>query len=238
MNQNQQLIAAYQAVRDQTEALCQPLAIEDYVIQSINDVSPPKWHLAHTTWFFETFILAKQVRNYQLFDPLYQYLFNSYYQGIGLPYPRIERGLLSRPTVETVYAYRAYVDKHMKEYVDQLSDDARAQIQPLMTLGLHHEQQHQELLMMDIKHNFSIHPDFPVYQKNPSPNRAKRKDQADFVPIQGGIVEMGHVGDEFSYDNELPRHQLILKPYLLSNRLVTNGEYAEFIAAGGYQTPD
>lgn len=233
-----QLLSDFHAVRSQTEALCQPLAIEDYVIQSIDDVSPPKWHLAHTTWFFETFILLEQMQGYQPFHPAFHHLFNSYYQRIGEPYPRVKRGVLSRPTVETVYRYRDYVNKQVMDYIAMLSEAELARVLPLFTLGLHHEQQHQELLLMDIKHNFSLNPDFPVYQASVVSNSNQAVSPLQFDLVEGGVVEIGHSGEAFCFDNELPTHQHILQPYVMAKRLVTNGEYAEFIADGGYAKPD
>src|ERR1700678_3644071 len=160
----QQLIQAYQQVREKTETLCQPLVTEDYVIQGIEDVSPPKWHLAHTAWFFETFILIPNQPSYQIFSPLFQQLFNSYYQALGSPYPRSQRGILSRPTVKTIYHYRKQVDEEIIRYLESLSNAKLVTIMPLLILGIQHEQQHQELLLMDIKYNFSQDPGFPVYQ--------------------------------------------------------------------------
>lgn len=233
----EQLSEAYQRIRQQTTQLCQPLLIEDYVIQSMDDVSPPKWHLAHTTWFFETFILMLQKKNYQPFDPSFQHLFNSYYQTLGHPYPRIQRGLLSRPTVETVYEYRKQVDEHMLDYINHSSDDSFRISASTLILGLHHEQQHQELLLMDIKHNFSLDPNFPVYQLTSPPLHDTVATSMKWIEVEGGIVELGHQGKAFCFDNELPAHQVILKPYVLANRLVTNEEYLEFINANGYNTP-
>jgi ergothioneine biosynthesis protein EgtB len=237
----QHFIQTYQTVRSKTEELCQPLMTEDYVIQSIDDTSPPKWHLAHTTWFFETFILIPERQDYKPFHPLFHHLFNSYYQRIGDPYPRVRRGVLSRPTVETVYAYRDYVDQHVIEYIEehieQLSETAWHTLISILILGLHHEQQHQELLLMDIKHNFSLDPHFPVYQAHKF-NHHSQSIPLEFIPVAGGIVNMGYQGEEFCFDNELPRHQQILRPYLMANRLVTNAEYGEFIAADGYQNPE
>ncbi|MEO8963182.1 MAG: DinB family protein, partial [Gammaproteobacteria bacterium] len=165
-----QLIQAYQTVRQTTEEkLCEPLEIEDYVIQSVDDVSPPKWHLAHTSWFFETFLLAAKQQNYQLFHPQFQYLFNSYYQSLGHLYPRIQRGLLSRPTVKVIYDYRNYIDKQMIDLMSHISEEKLTELQSLIILGLHHEQQHQELILMDVKHNFSYDPAFPNYHEQTAP---------------------------------------------------------------------
>lgn len=229
-----ELIKNYQQIRQTTETLCNPLVIEDYVIQSNEDVSPPKWHLAHTTWFFETFILARYLKNYRCYHSLFKYLFNSYYQHIGDPYPRIKRGILSRPTVTDIYRYRQYVDNHIytllnKSFflIDELTD--------LIILGLNHEQQHQELLLTDIKHNFFLNPDYPCYQVNKNTSSQNKIAPLTFLSLEGGIITIGYQGKEFCFDNELPHHQVILKPYQLANRLITNGEYLEFIQAKGYE---
>lgn len=227
----------YRSVRAMTEAICKPLYLEDHLIQSISDVSPPKWHLAHTTWFFETFLLMPHLRNYQPFDPLFHYLFNSYYHGIGNPFPRHQRGLLSRPTVATVYAYRTSINEYLLNLIDQAPTEQLLLISPLITLGLNHEQQHQELLLMDIKHNFSMDPRFPAYRPGPPMPPTKPATEIDFSYREGGIVTLGSSSTAFCFDNELPQHPVFIQPYLIANRLVTNAEYIEFIAAGGYQNP-
>lgn len=242
-----QLLDFYQDVRSKTEQLCQPLAIEDYVIQSIIDVSPPKWHLAHTTWFFETFILIPHLTNYQPYHYSFQYIFNSYYHGIGTPYPRELRGVLSRPTVKTIYAYRTYVDNELLNLLNHASEAQWCTLQPLVILGLHHEQQHQELLLMDIKHNFMCDPTSPVYLPNPgqfsSPATGANNKQLEFISMAGGMIDIGYQANNgapelgFCFDNELPRHPVFLQDYALASRLVTNEEYDEFITAGGYQDP-
>jgi ergothioneine biosynthesis protein EgtB len=230
------IMSNYKKIRSLTETLCKPLVVEDYVIQSMDDVSPPKWHLAHTTWFFETFILLAKNSTYQEFNPLFRYLFNSYYQGISSPYPRHQRGILARPTVSAVYAYRKYVDEALLHYMQSLSVKQLQDLLPLLEIGLQHEQQHQELLLMDIKHNFFLDAHLPVYQ-------AREITSITFIPMQwinmqGGLVEIGHQGEGFCYDNELARHSVFLLPYQLASRLVTNGEYSEFIAAKGYEHPE
>jgi ergothioneine biosynthesis protein EgtB len=221
----------YQQVRQQSVHICQPLAIEDYVIQSIADVSPPKWHLAHTTWFFETFLLIPNLSHYQVFHPKFNYLFNSYYESIGERYPRPHRGILSRPTVEEVYCYRAYVDQAMQEV---LSDPT---LESLLILGLHHEQQHQELLVTDIKHILASNPLKPVYQTKKESNSPSHVEKR-WLDYPGGIFHIGYQGSEFCFDNELPLHQVYLQDYWLAPQLVTNGEYLEFIEAGGYTKPE
>ncbi|MEO5702732.1 MAG: ergothioneine biosynthesis protein EgtB [Gammaproteobacteria bacterium] len=223
----------YLEVRGLTESLCRPLAIEDYVIQTMPDVSPPKWHLAHTSWFFENFLLIPFLSAYQPFHPEFGYLFNSYYETVGSFHPRKHRGLLSRPTVEQVYGYRSHVDRLMGELIDSVDAEQWHVIAPLITLGLHHEQQHQELLLTDIKHIFATNPLHPAYR--PSADVLI----GDVAPLQwldyhGGIRQIGHNSDEFAFDNEMPRHRIYLENYRLATRLVTNGEYLEFIEAGGY----
>ncbi len=223
----------YLEVRGLTESLCQPLAIEDYVIQTMPDVSPPKWHLAHTSWFFENFMLVPHLPAYQPFHPEFGYLFNSYYETVGSFRPREHRGLLSRPTVEEVYDYRSHVNRCMGEWVASVDAGQWHVIARLITLGLHHEQQHQELLLTDIKHIFAMNPLRPAYRS------ADVANAEPIVPLQwldyhGGIRQIGHNSDEFAFDNELPRHRVYLENYRLAARLVTNGEYLEFIEAGGY----
>ena len=232
----EKFISAFANIRQQTIQLCLPLVKEDYVIQSVEDVSPPKWHLAHTTWFFETFLLLPHLPGYRAFDLSFHYLFNSYYQRIGQPFPRAMRGLLARPTVERVYQYREYVDEHMMMLLE--NHPALAELKTVLILGMQHEQQHQELLLMDIKHNFSIDPTFPVYHATVKRSGQQFNAQSSFTYVAGGTVEIGSQPGEFCFDNELPRHTYLLKPYELAARLVTNAEYAEFIAAGGYQNPD
>lgn len=234
----EQLANSFQRVRQKTVELCQPLYIEDYVIQSIADVSPPKWHLAHTTWFFETFILQPMLKSYKIFNPSFNYRFNSYYQSINKPYPRVGRGLLSRPTTEVVYAYRNYVDDSVLSLINQLTEENIKKFETLLNWGLQHEQQHQELLLMDIKYNFSCDPDFPSYQTaKQAEQKTKVKADISMIEVAGGIVEIGYQGSSFCFDNELPLHQKILRPYLIGSRLVTIGEYLEFIDAKGYEDP-
>ena len=227
------LTRRYQQIRHISERICQPLAIEDYTIQSMPDVSPPKWHLAHTTWFFETFLLLPYLPGYQVFNSQFGYLFNSYYEAVGARHPRHLRGMLSRPTVAEVYRYRERVDRSMVELLATISD--RANLAELVTLGLHHEQQHQELLLMDIKHILGTNPLHPIYRQNLPPHPTPTEIPFEWLAYPGGLYSIGHQGDEFAFDNESPRHQTFLQDYKLANRLVTNGEYLEFIQAGGYQ---
>jgi ergothioneine biosynthesis protein EgtB len=226
---------AFAQVRHLSETLCSPLAIEDYGVQSMADVSPPKWHLAHTTWFFETFLLTPYLCGYEVFHPKFGYLFNSYYEALGDRHPRSQRGLLTRPTVAQVYQYRAYVDQAMQSLLLQAIDVP--ELQALLTLGLHHEQQHQELLMTDIKHILACNPLRPAYRDNliePKHSSAP----THWLECSGGLHTIGHHGSTFAFDNEGPRHQVYIQDYCLASQLVKNGEYLEFIEAGGYQTPE
>lgn len=227
------LAARYREVRRQTEGLCAPLAADDYQIQSALETSPPKWHLAHVSWFFETFLLKTDAPDYRHFHPAFEYLFNSYYETVGSFHPRGQRGLLSRPTVEEVYRYRRHVDDAMLTLIDAISDARWEAVASRVTLGLHHEQQHQELLLMDIKHNFAANPLRPAYQA-PSTVSASAPARLHWIECAGGIAEVGHGGDGFAFDNETPRHAVLLHDHALASRLVTNGEYLEFMAAGGY----
>ncbi|MDD3650498.1 DinB family protein, partial [Immundisolibacter sp.] len=234
----QNLIDRYRAVRRLTEALTRPLQAEDMVIQSMPDVSPPKWHLAHTAWFFETFILAPHAPGYRVFHPRFGYLFNSYYNQVGAFHARPRRGLLARPTTAEVLAYRAHVDAHLVELLGTADEPTLATLAPLLELGLNHEQQHQELLLMDVKHNFHGNPLLPAYRDDLPAAAGRAAAPANFLPCPGGIVDIGHDGRGFAFDNEAPRHRVLLEPYRLADRPVTCGEYAEFIRAGGYRTPE
>jgi len=234
-----QVITGYQAVRAFTEELCEPLATEDYIIQSMPDVSPTKWHIAHTSWFFETFILNEAYPGYQSPNPTYAYLFNSYYVAAGQRHCRPKRGLLSRPTVKEVYEYRQYVDEHMLALLDRFDDNQFAKWGPIIEIGLHHEQQHQELMLTDLKHNFAINPLFPAYQDSTNyPSLSNEALSLQWLAYPEGIYEIGHNGYGFSYDNEEPRHKTYVDAFELGNRLVTNGEYLNFIEDGGYQRPE
>ena len=227
----------YTAIRQLSEALCQPLQVEDYGIQSMADVSPPKWHLAHTTWFFETFLLCPYLKSYDVFHPKYSYLFNSYYEAVGNRHPRAQRGLLSRPTVAEVYQYRAYVDEAMRSLFSNTA--LSPEITELITLGLHHEQQHQELLLTDIKHIFAINPLRPAYRSTaPKISLAPAILPLQLIEFSGGLHTIGHQQSGFAFDNESPAHSVYLQDFALASRLVTNGEYLEFIEAGGYEKPE
>jgi ergothioneine biosynthesis protein EgtB len=228
------LLTDFQKVRAHTHRLCEPLQPEDYVIQSMPDASPTKWHLAHTSWFFEQFLLAAAIPNYSSPFPHYGFLFNSYYNSLGARTSRPRRGLLSRPTVAEVFAYRSYVDEQVEQW---LNGDAAGEWQDIFVLGLHHEQQHQELIVTDLKHMLAENPLDPVYRELPvqpslDPGPARR------LEFDGGLVWLGHSGLCFAFDNEGPRHQRFLQPFALSDRLVTNQEYLRFLEAGGYRQPD
>ena len=241
----------YADVRQRTEALCAPLETDDYQVQSVIDASPPKWHLAHVTWFFETFLLKPFLRGYTPLDERYARIYNSYYNTVGPFHPRAQRHTLSRPTVAQVYEYRAHVDAHMVELIGAIPADDRETVEKRLTLGLHHEQQHQELLLMDIKRNFFANPLYPAYSDQPA-SRAGAAAPMGWLDVPGGIREIGHGGGSFAFDNESPRHgggsfafdnesprhKLFLHDYSLASRPVTNGEYLEFIADVGYGRAD
>lgn len=243
------LLDRYIQVRQLSETLCAPLAIEDYGIQSMPDVSPPKWHLAHTTWFFETFLLVPFLPGYTVFHPQFGYLFNSYYEAVGARHPRPERGLLSRPTVDEVYRYRAYVDAAMECLLQEAGD--RPPVQERTVLGCHHEQQHQELLLTDLKHILAINPLRPAYRDDwPTASQTAAPQQEQWLDYPGNVYQIGVAAaaasdadpalsfSGFSFDNESPRHSVYLNDFWLASRLVTNGDYLDFIADGGYQKPE
>jgi len=231
------LLANYLAVRSETERLCAPLEIEDYGIQTQAFVSPPKWHLAHTAWFFETLILKPYAKNYKIYHPIYAELFNSYYDTIGVYHARPERGLLSRPTVNEVYQYRAYIDEQMAKLLSEANHPYKKDIEFRTSLGLNHEQQHQELLLTDIKHIFAYNPLKPTYQQHTETPTNKFTTQK-WIPFSGGVKEIGFNDEGFSYDNECPRHKVYLNDFQIASRLVTNGEYIEFINNKGYEDAD
>jgi ergothioneine biosynthesis protein EgtB len=223
----------YRAVRALTENLCAPLQIDDYQLQSIIETSPPKWHIAHVSWFFEAFVLTHFDPGYRPFHPRFAYLFNSYYETAGPMQPRPQRSLLSRPTVEDIYRYRAYVDNHMLALIDRIDDAHWPEFVFRATLGLNHEQQHQELLLMDIKHNFSVNPLKPAYRDD-LPEADSLPFEMHWLERSGGIAHIGHEGDGFCFDNETPRHEVLLQPHRIADRTVTNAEYLAFIDDGGY----
>jgi ergothioneine biosynthesis protein EgtB len=224
------LLDRYFRVRKHTHAICSHLQTEDYVVQPVADVSPPKWHIGHTTWFFETFILKPYFMGYQEFDPNYNYVFNSYYEAVGNRVIRTDRGNLSRPTVIDIYRYREYVDDAMAEF---LCKEPEPDVHELIVLGLNHEEQHQELLYTDIKYILGHNPLFPAYHKNYVSPKVNHSD-AGFIKMNEGVYEIGFNGEGFCFDNELNRHKVYLNSYEISPNLVTNAEYLEFIDAGGY----
>jgi ergothioneine biosynthesis protein EgtB len=221
-------------VRGASLALCEGLAPEDTVVQSMPDVSPTKWHLAHTSWFFENFLLVPRLKAYRTFHPQFGYLFNSYYYTVGPMFRRPQRGLLSRPTLDQVRAYRRHVDGHMQHLLERAPDDA--ELESLVVLGLHHEQQHQELILTDIKHVLGSNPLLPALRSTPQPPTTSAP-ELEFIDVAGGFAEIGHAGADFAFDNETPRHRVILQPHALASRPITNGEYLEFIRDGGYSEP-
>lgn len=229
-----QLLARYRRVRAQSETLCAPLVAEDYCIQTMPDVSPPKWHLAHVTWFFEQFVLLPYLPGYQAHDPIYDYLFNSYYETHGTPFPRPQRGLLSRPTVEQVYAYRTHVDSAMHRLFQAGLPEQQPELAFRLELGINHEQQHQELLLTDIKHILAFNPMRPAYRPD-GLRAAQPAPPLGWVEFDGGVRAMGHEGDTFSYDNETPRHSVYVGDFALATRPVTNGEFLAFMDDGGYR---
>ncbi len=229
------LSARYSHVRRVSRDICAPLQTEDFVVQSMPDTSPAKWHLAHTSWFFEQFLLKPMLTGYRAFHADFEYLFNSYYQSVGRMHERPQRGLLTRPTVEEVLRYREHVDEHMRKLFRTRPEDER--LLSVATLGLNHEQQHQELILTDIKHLFSRNPLLPAY----SAGGEESEDAAapmHFISFEGGVREIGASGKHFCFDNELPRHRTLVEPYALADRLVTNAEYLEFIRDGGYRRPE
>jgi ergothioneine biosynthesis protein EgtB len=227
----------YQSVRGDTERLAAPLAVEDYVVQTMPDVSPPKWHLAHVSWFFEHFVVAPYARGFQPFHPQFGYLFNSYYETVGTFFPRLSRGLLSRPTVDEVYRYRAHVDRAVADVIAAVGDNGWPEVARRIELGVHHEQQHQELLLTDIKHLYASNPLRPAY-RSPLDAGAGPARPLGWLEFQAGIREIGWAGRGFAFDNESPRHRVFLEPFRLADRLVTNGEYLAFMDDRGYSRAD
>ncbi len=232
------LRACFRRVRSLSEQLCEPLANEDYGLQTVVEASPPKWHLAHASWFFETFLLRPYLSSYRVFHPRFEYLFNSYYEQTGTGFwPRPERGLLSRPTVDEVYQYRGHVDAAVARLVDGCSERDWPVIAERLQVGLNHEQQHQELLVTDIKRNFAHNPLRPAYREDLPQAPAGDAEPLRWIRYAGGLAEIGAGPDGFAYDNERPRHRVFLEPFALADRPVTNGEYLEFISDGGYENP-
>ncbi|MEJ1128251.1 ergothioneine biosynthesis protein EgtB [Variovorax sp. CCNWLW225] len=233
----------FREVRAASLALAAPLSAEDQCIQSMPDASPTKWHLAHTTWFFETVLLQPHAAGYRPFDVRFHYLFNSYYEALGPRHPRPQRGLLTRPSVDEVHAYRSHVDEAVLALLDRdFGEQDWAAMEPIVTLGLNHEQQHQELLLTDILHALSCNPLLPAYKPaaGPALRLAAVPPAMRWLPQTGGVVQVGHEGPQlgFAFDNETPRHAALLQPYAIADRLVNCGDYAQFIADGGYKRPE
>ncbi len=230
------LVETYRRVRRTTERLAEPLAAEDCVIQTMEDVSPTKWHLAHTSWFFETFALQAWAPSYARYHEGYAYLFNSYYVQAGERHCRDRRGYISRPTVAEVMDYRRHVDEQLVRFMRNADPDAARRAAPAITLGIQHEQQHQELILTDVKHVLSVNPLRPVYQ--PFESDGGSAGPLTWIPFEAGVYEIGHAGGGFAYDNEGPRHRCFLEDFLLADRPVTNAEYLAFIEDGGYRRPE
>ncbi len=228
----------FHQIRNFTNSLCATLEPEDCVVQSMPDVSPTKWHLAHTTWFFETFILKKFVPGYRAEIPEYAYLFNSYYNAAGDMHRRDLRGLISRPTVSEAQRYRASIDSHIDDLLSDANERLLGDIEPLLVLGMHHEQQHQELLITDIKHVLAQNPLYPVFRQRNGDVSAKNIAPIQFIDFEEKVTEIGHGGDGFAYDNEGPRHRALVPAFSLATRPVTNGEYIAFIEDNGYSRPE
>ena len=230
------LLTEFQQVRGQTETLIEPLSPEDLQVQSMPDASPGKWHLAHTSWFFETFILEPHSPGYDLFDPAYQHLFNSYYNALGTPFSRPQRGLLSRPRLDQVLAYRHHINGEVERWLTE--DEVTTELANLMLLGINHEQQHQELLLTDIKHALSINPLYPAYKES---EQSAAEDEGPaalrWLKIPEDNYTLGSDGQVFAFDNEGPAHQRYQTPFKIASRLVTNREYLEFLQDGGYRQP-
>ncbi|WP_185205728.1 ergothioneine biosynthesis protein EgtB [Chryseobacterium sp. C3] len=227
-----QLLENYCRIRARSVEICEPLETEDFVVQPVIDVSPPKWHLGHTTWFFETFILIPNLDGYQVFNSQYNFVFNSYYETIGARVIRTDRGNLSRPSVADIFQYRKYVDQQMEIFL--LNNDLSDDLKKLFELGVNHEQQHQELLLTDIKYILGHNPLFPAYNEN-FPLEKSEPENFEMLSFKEGIYEIGFEGEGFCFDNELNRHKVYLNDFQISNRLVTNSEYLEFMNDGGYE---
>lgn len=239
-NASENIAQRFQQVRQQTERLVQPLSAEDCQLQSMPDASPAKWHLAHVTWFFETFVLERFEADFAPFDASFRVLFNSYYNGIGDKHPRAQRGLISRPGLQDVLAYRAQVDARVRQLLATADQDVQNELAPLITLGLHHEQQHQELLLTDIQHALSFNPQQPAYQA-PRPPVKVVPQPMRWHAYGGGLVHHGFDAQRdgaFAFDNETPRHRVFIAPFELASRPVSNNEMMAFMADGGYQRPE
>ena len=230
----QNALQLFSQIRAHTERICAPLEPEDTVVQPMVDVSPPKWHMAHSSWFFETFVLETYMPGYKVFHPKYNFLFNSYYNTVGNRVQRDQRGTLTRPPLRDIYAYRQHVTAHVKELLQSITEDKAAAMLPILELGLQHEQQHQELLLTDIKYILSTNPLLPVYKPQPQQMQNRQATKATFLEVPGGKYKIGFQGDGFSFDNELGVHEVLVEDFSIMNRLVTNSEYLEFMQDGGY----
>ncbi len=233
----QEITDQYITVRNFSEKLCEPLVAEDYVIQSMPDVSPTKWHLAHVSWFWETFVLSAVWPEYKSLHPQYTYLFNSYYNSVGARHCRAKRGMISRPTVNETYQYRRYVDEHMLTLLAKIDEEQFYRLLPVLRLGLNHEQQHQELMLTDIKHVLSWNPLHPIYRERTDRAVVHDEQPMQWITYPEGLYWIGHTGNGFAFDNESPRHQQFLQPFQIASRLITNKEYQAFMEDGGYQNP-
>ena len=238
MSRARRLAARFREVRNFTTGLCAELEPEDCVVQSMPDVSPTKWHIAHTTWFFETFILKKWMPGYRPEVPQYAYLFNSYYNAAGDMHRRDLRGLISRPTVKEAQRYRSSIDSYIDNLLSNVDENFLDEIEPLLILGIHHEQQHQELLVTDIKHVFAQNPLYPVFREHKADIVPAKGAPMQFVDFEETVAGIGHEGSDFSYDNEGPHHRALIPGFSLASRPVTNGEFLEFMEAGGYVRPE
>jgi ergothioneine biosynthesis protein EgtB len=227
------LLERYKTCRAMSLQLAAPLGLEDYIPQPVNFASPPKWHLAHITWFFEEFILSKYLEGYKVFNTGYAFLFNSYYNTIGERTFRADRGAITRPTVKEVMAYRTHVDQHMTHLIS--SRGAESGLIEVLEIGINHEEQHQELFMTDLKHTFSMNPTWPIYMES-SNLVSQHNDESGWLQCAAGIYEIGYQGEGFCFDNEFGRHKVYLQDYEISKSLVTNGEYLAFMDSGGYQS--
>ena len=237
--QNRQILQdMFVETRDQTLQLCADLELEDMVIQAMPDASPTRWHLAHTTWFFEEFVLAQYMKGFQPYHDKFQFLFNSYYESVGEKWERPQRGLLSRPTVREINAYRCATEERVIDFIETVSEDVWHVVAPMIELGLHHEKQHQELICTDIKFTLGLNPLYPAAIKNDDAwYEGQTPKEMSWVSFDEGVYEIGAAGEEFVFDNELPRHKQYLNGFALASRPVTNGEYLEFMNDGGYSNP-
>lgn len=228
------LIGRFSAIRNFSNYLVEPLEIEDFVVQAMENTSPAKWHLAHASWFYETFVLEKAIADYESLHPQYSYIFNSYYLQTGEPHSRSKRGLLSRPTVRQVFEYREYVNKEILSFLEDAGEEELYEFGPVIEIGNHHEQQHQELLLTDLKYMFAQNPLYPSYRDLDS-TESQYPGDLNWYIFEEGIYEVGSDGDEYTYDNEHPRHRRFLESFELADRLITSGEYMQFVEDGGYK---